>query len=199
MNQPCIIGHFLLNQGHRVHHRREIHQQLHAKTNKVAQIPVFGHQGGNQHPQSQSQNPHHGNQQGKKQERGIQANGGSLKIIKKIKDHEYQELDTKFQQIGNHGRKRHNQTGKIHLAKYGGIASERVRSTGETGREIIPDHNTRQVEQERRHSSGFDAGHFIENNGKGNRGEQGLDQIPQGPQDGLFVNRDHVPFYEQQQ
>ena len=145
MNQPSIIGHFVLNQGHRIHHRREVHQQLHAKTNQVTQIPVLGHQGGNQHPQSQSQDAHQGNQQGKKQERPIQANGGPLEIIKKIKSHEYQELDTKLQQVGNHRGKRHNQARKIHLAKYGGIASERVRGTGKTGREIIPDHNPSQV------------------------------------------------------
>ena len=67
MHQPGIIGHFVLNQVHRVHHCREVHQQLHAKTNEVTQIPVFGDQGGNQHSQSQSQDAHQGNQQGKKQ------------------------------------------------------------------------------------------------------------------------------------
>lgn len=197
--QPSIIRHLALNQGHRIHHRRKVHQQLHAKTNEVTQIPVFGHQGGNQHPESQPQNPHQGNQQGKKQERHIQAEVSPLKIVNNIKSHKNQELDTEFQQIGNHGGNRHDQTRKIHLAKYGGIAPKGVRSTGEAGSEIIPDHDARQVEQERRHGTGSDAGHFIENNGEGNRGKQRLDQVPQGPQDGLLINGYHVPFHEQQQ
>ncbi len=188
-----------MNQGHRIHHRREVHQQLHAKTDQVTQIPVLGHQGRNQHPQSQSQDAHQGNQQRKKQERPIQADGRTLKIIKNIKSREYQELDAKLQQVGNHGGKRHDQTGKIHLAKNRRIASKRVRSAGKTGREIIPDHDARQVEQERRHGTGGYSRHFIEDNREGNRGKQGLDQVPQRPQDGLFVNRDHVPFHEQQQ
>ena len=122
-----------------------------------------------------------------------------MKIIKNIKGHKYQELDAEFQQIRNHGGNGHNQTRKIHLAEYGGIASEGVRGTREASREIIPDHNTRQVKQERRHGAGCYSRHFVENDGESNRGKQGLDQVPQRPQDGLLIDGDHVPFHEQQQ
>ena len=142
---------------------------------------------------------HQGNQQRKKQKRTIQADGSTLKIVKKIKSHEYQELDAKFQQIGNHGGKWHNHPRKINLAKYGGILFESVRGIRKAGREIIPDHDACQIKQKRRHGPCFDSCYFIKNDGKSNRGKQRLDQVPQRSQNGLFVNRDDVPFYEQQQ
>ncbi len=199
MHQPGVIGHFDFNQGHGIHDRREVHQQLHAKTNEVTQIPVLGYHRGNQHPQSQSQNPHQGNQQREKQKRTIQADGCALKIIKNIKSHKNQELDTKFQQIGNHGGKWHNHPGKIDLAKYGRIPLEGIRSVCQASRKIIPNGNSRQIEQKSRHGSGIDSGHVIENDGKGNRGEQRLYQVPQRPQDGLFVDRHDIPFHEKHQ
>ena len=85
MNQPGVIGHFALDQSHRIHYRRQVHQQLHAKTNEVSQIPVLGHQRGNQHAQSQSQNSYQDNEEGKKQNENIQVDVSSLQVEKNIK------------------------------------------------------------------------------------------------------------------
>ena len=42
-------------------------------------------------------------------------------------------------------------------------------------------------------------GHPAEDEGKDQGGQQRLDQIPEGAQDGLLVQGDKIPFYEVEQ
>lgn len=62
---------------------------------------------------------------------------------------------------------------------------------------IIPGSDPSQVKEKRRHIACRDVGYIVKNQGEDHRGEQRLNEIPQWPQDGLFINRDNIPFNEQ--
>ena len=112
-------------------------------------------------------------------------------------DQEEGKLDGKCDQVGNEDGNRHRQAGEIDLAKQICIADKGIGGLGQAGRKIGPDDRAGHVEQEWRQAVGGQFGDVAKDDREDDGGQQRLDEIPQRPQDGLFVNRDEVPPHEE--
>lgn len=120
-------------------------------------------------------------------------NVGSLQQIPAEHDHERKELNRKLDQRRYNNRQGGDQAWKIDLAEQIGIVFERCGGLRQAGGKVVPWCRARQIEQYGRQPVRGHPGHATEDKSEGERGEQRLDEEPDGPQDGLLVNRDEVP------
>ena len=105
-------------------------------------------------------------------------------------------MDTKFHQVANSNRNRHNNSWKIHLPKNPGIAPKGIGSTGKTGGEIVPGGDAREVKKKWWNAASAYTAQIIKYQGKNNGSKQRLDKIPQRPQNSLLIYRGNISFYK---
>ena len=94
-------------------------------------------------------------------------------------------------------RHRHHQPREIHLSKNVRILNESIRCLRDTVGEVLPEAGTGQVEQRPGDAVGGDAGDAAEDDHVHDDREGGLDDVPDGAQDGLFVLGDDIALDEQ--
>lgn len=117
----------------------------------------------------------------------------SLQQIPAERDDEREELNRKLDQRRHNNRQRGDQAWKIDLAEQIGIVFERCGGLGQAGGEVIPWRRSRQIKQHGGQPVRGHLGHATEDEGEGERCEQRLNEEPDGPQDGLLINRHEVP------
>jgi len=107
------------------------------------------------------------------------------------KAHEGQEernLDGKGDEVGDEDGDRDGHAREIDLAKQAGIADEGVAGLGQAVGKVGPDDGAGHVEEELRQTVGGQVGNAAKDHGEGDGGQQGLDEVPERAQDGLFVD-----------
>ncbi len=77
------------------------------------------------------------------------------------------------------------------------ILYEGVGSLGETVREVRPDDGAGHIEEELRQSVRGELGDVAEDDREGDGGEEGLDEVPERSEDGLFVDGDEIAADEE--
>lgn len=187
------------NGRNRVNHRRGVHQQLHSKLHQKAQIAVLGGQRGNDDAKPQPQPCHHQQQQGRERHPGeIHANRRAAQGKEAHKAQKQHKLHQEGDEIGNEDGHRHRHPREVHLAEQMRILHKGIRGLVQALGKVGPDDRAGHVKEELRQSIGGQTGNPAEDHGKGDGGQQRLDEIPQGTQDGLLVSRHKIPAHKQQ-
>ena len=122
----------------------------------------------------------------------MQVGAGAVEID--IHGDEETELDEHLNEVGGDARQRHDESGEVDLSEDSCIGDEDIRGYLEAGAEIVPQHDTGEVEQGLWGAVGGDAGQSAEHEHIHDRGEDGLDDEPEGSEHGLFVDGDDIAF-----
>src|SRR5215813_5578901 len=114
-----------------------------------------------------------------------------------IKSEEQSKLDTEFDEVRNHNRRRYRKARKIDFAEEVCISAERLGSLCQTIGKIVPGRYSGQVEEDLWQTIRREPGDVAEEQGKSQSRQQRLDYEPQWTKDRLFVERNEVPAHEQ--
>ena len=171
---------------------RGIHEQLQAETDEIPQVEVFGGQRGDDQPQRHGVKGQQKDQKGEEQNGEVKMERRAGQQIAYIHYYKYGQLDEHLQQIAGDAGQRDDQAREPHLAEDTGIGREDIRGDGEGIVEIVPEHDAGHVEERLRGTVGGDACQTAEDEHVDDGGEQGLDDVPQGAEDGLLVLGDDV-------
>lgn len=178
--------------------RRGVHEQRYAKGDEEAQVAVFGGQRGNDDTEAQAKPCHHKNEKrGKRDPQPVRLDGSPAHYEIKNEGDEEHELDQKGDQVGDQDRDRHRHAREIDLAEQVSVLHKGLAGLGQASRKVRPDHRARHIKEELGQSVGGQAGHLSEDEGECERRQQRLDQIPQRPENGLFVDGHEVAPYEE--
>lgn len=178
---------------------RGIHQQLDAEGHQEAQVTVFGGEGGDDDAKSQPEAGHHQDQE--RGERDPDPIGLNLRAAHNKEGDEGQkenELNGKGDQVGNQDRNRDRHARKIHLAEQVGILHKGIGGLVQALGEIGPDDGARQVEEELGQPVGGQPRDLPKDKGKGEGGQQGLDEIPERTQNGLLVDGHKITTHKEE-
>jgi hypothetical protein len=114
-------------------------------------------------------------------------NGTTLPIIDK-KSQEQKQLYPEAYQIADDDRYRNGEPREIYLAENVGIADKGIGCAVKAVCEVLPGNNAGKVEKERREAVCWKMGYHPEDYGEYNSGKKWLYDVPERPQDSLFVN-----------
>jgi hypothetical protein len=117
--------------------------------------------------------------------------GSCMEVVDIHNDKEYQ-LDKHLDQVGSDACQRNYQPREIDLTEDVCIGDEDIGGKGKGGTEIVPQHDTREVEQGLGCPIGRDACQATEHEHIHDGGEDGLDDKPQRTKDGLLVHRYNI-------
>ena len=120
-------------------------------------------------------------------------------IGKEIQIHRHKQcqLYAEAEEVGHHCGDGDDQTGKVDLAKHGLIGSESSGGLVQTVGEVEPADIACHIEQGLGDAVGAHLGDATEHHHVHNDGQDGLDDVPQGTEDGLLVLYDDVALDEQ--
>ena len=104
------------------------------------------------------------------------------------------QLDEHLDEVGGDTSQRYYKSWEINLSEDACIGDEDIGGYREAGAEIVPQHDTGEVEEGLWCTVGRDTGEASEHEHIHDRGEDGLDDEPQGAEHGLFINSDDVAF-----
>ena len=121
---------------------------------------------------------------------------GSSDFVPEHDGEEQQKLDAELHNIAHHGRQWNHEPGEIYFTKDACIGNKRIGGGVQAGREIIPDGDAAHVKQNRWHTVCRDLGDVGKHHQKHHSCEQGLYEMPQGAQDGLFVLSSKITLHE---
>ena len=171
----------------RIHDRRRVHPQRHKHPEEIRQVPVFGCRRGDDQSEAQRQTLHHHHQNGEQQQIPVRVQMHALDDVQHIYEHKRDQLQAKAEHLRDYLRYRRHQTREIDLAEQTRIALERTRSIRQTGREILPQTDTAQVEHRLRDVIRRDTGNTTEHHDVHEHREQRRDEVPPHTEDRLLV------------
>ena len=118
-----------------------------------------------------------------------------------IADHhkEQDHLNAETHKVTHHNAQGHDQSREIDLPKDIGIVPEHGRCFGQTVRKVIPSGDSSHIEQRLRKSVCTESRQVPEDKRKDDRRKQGLNEEPQGSENGLLVKRNEITLYEEPQ
>ena len=118
----------------------------------------------------------------------VKGNGNIIDI-----DHDKeQQLDCEGDKRGGHARQRDDEAREIDFAEDAGIGSQHVGVLIEAGSEVVPHKDAAEIEDSLRYAASGDACQPAEDEHIHDGGEDGADEKPCQPEDGLFIDRDDV-------
>ncbi|GEM_PF-3267659 len=182
--------------GDRIDDRGGVHEELDAELHQEAQVAVFCSEGRDDDAKSEPEAGHHEDEYWRDQDPPVWVQASACKGEESHEGQEEGELDGKGDQVGEQDRDRDSQAWEVDLAEELGVVDEGVGGLGETVREVSPDDGAGHVEEELRQSVRGELGDIAEDDGEGDSGEEGLDEIPEWSEDGLFVDGDEVASYK---
>src|SRR5574343_782455 len=110
---------------------------------------------------------------------------------------EQKQLDAELDELADDHADGAHQAGEIDFAENAGIGNEGVAGIGEAGRKIAPDDDAAHLKQHGVDAIGTNARHHIEEQHTHGGGEGRLYEVPERPQQGLFVPGGKVAFHKQ--
>lgn len=113
-------------------------------------------------------------------------------LIIDVDGDEHQELDERLDERTGNSAQWDNETGEVDLAEDTGVGGEDVAATREAGAEVTPEDDACHIEEWLRGTIGTDACQTAEDEHVHDGGEDGLDDVPKGTEDGLLVLGDDV-------
>lgn len=110
------------------------------------------------------------------------------------KGQEENKLDRQGDQIGNDNGNGCDQAGKVDLAKKVGIGNKSVGCTGEAVGKVVPENRAGHIKQDLGEAIGGKAGNLAKDHCEHQGVHDGLDDQPQGTQNGLLITGDKISF-----
>jgi len=164
----------------------------------MLQVAVFCSQGRNEdsHPNADCRQPH--KKQGEKQHHPGRLYLGSPGNIKHKYAREQGELNAHFYQVGEYSADGNRKAREIHFPKDAGVG-EKNRGRGiKVAGEESPEHGSGKKEEGMGDFIRSYSGKVSKDEGEHNGGNNGLDDKPQRPQDGLLEFCYKVPLYKKE-
>ena len=181
----------------RVDHRGDIHPQRNTEDHQVLQVAVLGGERRNDDAEPQPNPGHQQDEQRKAQGPQGKAHRRTAQQVINEETQEEHELDGKGDEVGKDDGERGYQAWEIHLAKQLRVGGESGGGSVETAGEIRPQHVAGHIKEQSRQGVGGQAGDVAEHHGEHHGGQQGLDEEPQRPKNGLFIARDEVTAHKE--
>ena len=101
-------------------------------------------------------------------------------------------MDAEPDDVGDDRGDGNAESGEIDFAEDTGIADECAGGAGDALGEVIPTGDPRHVKEHGRQAVGGELGDAAEDEGEQGGGEDGLDEVPERAEDGLFVLGDEI-------
>ena len=181
-----------LELGQGINDRGGVHGELDGKADQEAQVTVLGGQGGDDDAAAQAEPGHDQDQERGQEQDGIGTDGVASEVVIAEKTEEQDELDAVLEQAGNDDGQWHGKPREIDFAKDAGVLDEGVGGAVQAVGEIVPADDTGKVEEDGGQAVSAELGDVAEDDGEDEGGEQGLDDEPQGAENGLLEVGDEV-------
>ena len=123
----------------------------------------------------------------------------SGEVVIRYHHKEQDHLNAETHKVTHHNAQGHDQTRKIDLPKDSCIVPEHRRCFGQTIRKVIPSGDSSHIKQRLRKSVCTESRQVPEDKRKDDRRKQGLNEEPQGSENGLLVKRNEITLYEEPQ
>ena len=115
------------------------------------------------------------------------------------KAEQQQQLNAELDHAGRYGGEWADESGEVYLAEYAGVGDKGIAGAGECLGEEVPDGDAAHVEHHLGGSVGGQLGDVPEDEHVGQGGEYGVDEVPEGAEDGLFVLGYEIALDEEQE
>ena len=184
------------------HHRRGIHPQPHEVVEHQLQVAILGGHAREEDAEAQRQARQHQHQHRQQQgvPVGVDLPRNDEKLVDGIHHQKQPQLDGESQQVAHHGGDGHHQPREVDLAEDARVGNESRRGLAEAVAEILPQAHAAEVEQGLRQPVGRNLGDAPEDHHVHQHRDGGLQDVPQGSEDGLLVlRRDVAPHEEARQ
>ncbi len=182
---------------HIVSNGGSIHPQLDTKAYQHGKIPIFGGQCRYDNSAAQTQQSQLQKDQRSHKNPQIGLDPLPCHRIKYQKYHHKAILNSQTDQLGKDGGNGHDQPREIDLSHGSAVGHKGIGCLAEAVGEIGPQNGAAEIENEGGHPIRGKTGDIAKDQGEHDRRQQGLDNRPQGPQNGLLVLGNEIPLHKE--
>lgn len=186
------------NGADRVDDRGGVHQQAYPKLHQKAQVAILGSKRADEDAQTQAESGHHQDEDGKAEDPPVGGNRRANEGEVSHKEQEEDKLDEEGDEVAHQDGNGNSQAREVNLAEEIAVLYKGIAGFCQAFGKVAPNHGSAHIEEEGRQLIGGKLGDVAKDDGKGDGGEQGLNKVPDGAKDGLFVCGHKIAADEEQ-
>ena len=176
---------------------RRVHPELDEEAEKVSEVAVLRREGAEEDAEAEAEAGEQDNQDGQQEDVGVGVDRGvgAEKVVGEDR-HEEQHLDGESHEVAGDGGEGDDESREVDLTEEVGVGAEGVAGLVEAVGEVLPEADAGEIEEGLGKTVGGDAGDAAEDDHVHDRGKNGLDEEPEGTEDGLLIDGDDVARHE---